>query len=391
MPDRWTIDFPPDPRHPRSAAHRSLQQEHPQGGPAGDRAGIRSSSFSRASSTLPPSSDACRCPGGVSTAEPGQLRVLRPRRPVLHDAARLRLGRAVLGPDRLQAQDLGPQGDGGPEPQLPECRGAQPRHGGRARRAVAPPGGLLAGGGLRRGQARRPRALLRLRLGARGHPALRVRLPRPRLQRLQPGRAPFRERLPTTAGSGTPTYFDLLEKETNSELNTFEKREQKVAIANVFRQDTFALGYTLSASFHWSKDEANFHYDTNGVLARPAPGGAAPAPRGGVEVRGGRGRRALRPDEPLPRPVLRLRDGRAERDGGARKRRSGPSWARSRPPSTRTGRASRPPSSGRRETTSPSTIGPRGSTASTTTPTSREARSASGAAPRSPSPRRRSC
>jgi hypothetical protein len=68
-------------------------------------------------------------------------------------------------------------------------------------------------------------------------------------------------------------YFDLLEKETNSELNTLEKREQKVAIANVFRQDTFAHGYTVSASFHWSRDEPNFHYDENGVLTRPAPVG----------------------------------------------------------------------------------------------------------------------
>jgi hypothetical protein len=68
-------------------------------------------------------------------------------------------------------------------------------------------------------------------------------------------------------------YFDLLEKETNSELNTFEKREQKVLVANFFRQDTFALGYTLSGSFLWSKDDANFHYDANGVLARPAPVG----------------------------------------------------------------------------------------------------------------------
>ena len=50
-------------------------------------------------------------------------------------------------------------------------------------------------------------------------------------------------------------YFDLLEKETNSELNTFEKREQKVFIANVFRQDSFTKGYTLSLSFHRSEDE----------------------------------------------------------------------------------------------------------------------------------------
>ena len=68
-------------------------------------------------------------------------------------------------------------------------------------------------------------------------------------------------------------FFDLLEKETNSELNTFDKREQKVLIANVFRQDFLTRGYTVSGSFHWSKDDPNFHYDTNGVLVRPAPVG----------------------------------------------------------------------------------------------------------------------
>jgi hypothetical protein len=65
-------------------------------------------------------------------------------------------------------------------------------------------------------------------------------------------------------------YFDLLEKETNSELNTGEKREQQVMIANVFRQDTFALGYTLSASVHHSQDDATVHYDANRFLVRPA-------------------------------------------------------------------------------------------------------------------------
>ena len=65
-------------------------------------------------------------------------------------------------------------------------------------------------------------------------------------------------------------YFDLLEKETNSELNTFEPREQTVAIANVYRQDTFTLGYTLSASVHHTIDEASQHYDANGFLVRPA-------------------------------------------------------------------------------------------------------------------------
>jgi hypothetical protein len=65
-------------------------------------------------------------------------------------------------------------------------------------------------------------------------------------------------------------YFDLLEKETNSELNTFDKREQKVAIANVFRQDFLTKGYTISLSYHWSKDDASVHYDANDFLVRPA-------------------------------------------------------------------------------------------------------------------------
>ena len=65
-------------------------------------------------------------------------------------------------------------------------------------------------------------------------------------------------------------YFDLLERETNSELLTFEKREQKVGVVNVFRQDTFRKGFTLSASYHFSKDDATLHFDANGFLVRPA-------------------------------------------------------------------------------------------------------------------------
>jgi len=65
-------------------------------------------------------------------------------------------------------------------------------------------------------------------------------------------------------------YFDLLERETNSELLTFEKREQKVFVANVFRQDTFKKGFTLSASYHFSKDDPTLHFDANGFLVRPA-------------------------------------------------------------------------------------------------------------------------
>ena len=70
-------------------------------------------------------------------------------------------------------------------------------------------------------------------------------------------------------------FFDLLEKETNSELNTFERREQQVVVANLYRQDFLAHGYTLSLSYHWSRDHASVHYDANDFLVRPAKVGSA--------------------------------------------------------------------------------------------------------------------
>jgi hypothetical protein len=70
-------------------------------------------------------------------------------------------------------------------------------------------------------------------------------------------------------------FFDLLEKETNSELNTFERREQQVAVANVYRQDFLARGYTLSLSYHWSRDHDSVHYDANDFLVRPAKIGSS--------------------------------------------------------------------------------------------------------------------
>ena len=67
-------------------------------------------------------------------------------------------------------------------------------------------------------------------------------------------------------------YFDLLEKETNSELNTFEKRQQRVMIANFYMQDAFTPGYTVNLSLLRSEDHAadEQHYDANGFLVRPA-------------------------------------------------------------------------------------------------------------------------
>jgi hypothetical protein len=66
--------------------------------------------------------------------------------------------------------------------------------------------------------------------------------------------------------------FDQLQKETNSELNLFERRDQKVIIANFFRQDFLTEGYTISPSFAANFDKGEgFFYDENGFLVQPSP------------------------------------------------------------------------------------------------------------------------
>ena len=72
-------------------------------------------------------------------------------------------------------------------------------------------------------------------------------------------------------------FFDLREKDTNSDLNTFNSRGQRVLIANVYRQDFLVKGYTAQLSFHGSWDEGSLHYDTNGAVVRPAPLGTVAA------------------------------------------------------------------------------------------------------------------
>jgi len=68
-------------------------------------------------------------------------------------------------------------------------------------------------------------------------------------------------------------YFDLLEKNTNSGLNTFERRSQQVAIANAYLQDLFFPGYTAEFLVAYNKDDGGLHYDDNGFLVRPSPVG----------------------------------------------------------------------------------------------------------------------
>ena len=68
-------------------------------------------------------------------------------------------------------------------------------------------------------------------------------------------------------------YFQFLEKNTNSGLNTFERRHQQVVLGNVYLQDFFFPGYTAEFVAAWNKYDATIHYDDNGFLVRPAPVG----------------------------------------------------------------------------------------------------------------------
>jgi hypothetical protein len=71
-------------------------------------------------------------------------------------------------------------------------------------------------------------------------------------------------------------YFNFLEKDTNSQLNSFERRHRQVVVANLYRQDFIWQGYTAQLSFHLDRDDAGTgdtngrQYDTNGFLVRPA-------------------------------------------------------------------------------------------------------------------------
>lgn len=71
-------------------------------------------------------------------------------------------------------------------------------------------------------------------------------------------------------------YFNLLEKDTNSGLNSFETRHRQVIVANIYKQDFIWQGYTTQFSFHHDRDDSGTgdpngqQYDRNGFLVRPA-------------------------------------------------------------------------------------------------------------------------
>jgi len=69
-------------------------------------------------------------------------------------------------------------------------------------------------------------------------------------------------------------YFNFLEKNTNSGLNTFDARNQQVVLGNIYIQDFFFPGYTAEFVGAWNKDDGGLHYDDNGFLVRPAPVGS---------------------------------------------------------------------------------------------------------------------
>ncbi len=66
-------------------------------------------------------------------------------------------------------------------------------------------------------------------------------------------------------------YFHFLEKNTNSGLNTVDRRHQQVLLGNVYLQDFLFPGYTAEFVAAWNKDDPSLHYDDNGFLVRPAP------------------------------------------------------------------------------------------------------------------------
>src|SRR5277367_4434566 len=68
-------------------------------------------------------------------------------------------------------------------------------------------------------------------------------------------------------------YFNFLEKDTNSGLNSFHRRDQQVTLGNVYLQDFFFPGYTAEFIGIWNKDDGGLHYDDNGFLVRPEPVG----------------------------------------------------------------------------------------------------------------------
>lgn len=70
-------------------------------------------------------------------------------------------------------------------------------------------------------------------------------------------------------------YFAMREKDTNSGLNSFRSRHQRVGVANYFWQDFIKKGFTAQFSLHYNEDKADVHFDENDFPVRPARVGVA--------------------------------------------------------------------------------------------------------------------
>jgi hypothetical protein len=66
-------------------------------------------------------------------------------------------------------------------------------------------------------------------------------------------------------------FFNMLEKDTNSGLNQWRLREQKVFAANLYRNDFLTKGYNVNVSMLYNDDLPSFLIDKDGFLVRPAP------------------------------------------------------------------------------------------------------------------------
>src|SRR4029079_11082093 len=64
-------------------------------------------------------------------------------------------------------------------------------------------------------------------------------------------------------------FFNQNDKDTNSELNELNWRDQQVLIASLFVQDFIFPGYTTQASFHWNHDQSDREFDNNGFPVIP--------------------------------------------------------------------------------------------------------------------------
>jgi hypothetical protein len=70
-------------------------------------------------------------------------------------------------------------------------------------------------------------------------------------------------------------YFRQWEKDTNSQLNTFNDRRQNLVFLNYYRQDFLVPGYTAQVSLTYNNDPRSFKFDNNRFLVRPDPVGLA--------------------------------------------------------------------------------------------------------------------